>query len=106
MMMQGRELTHTDIDFVRNLIAEHPAWSRRQLCISLSTAWEWRNDKGALKDMACRSLLVKLHERDHIELPARRQLPTSRMASRRIPDVGHDTSLVQEHLAAEVALLL
>ena len=38
MTLQGRQLTRADIDFVRQLITEHPAWSRRQLSIALSTA--------------------------------------------------------------------
>ncbi len=96
--LQGRQLTHADIDFVRQLIAEHPAWSRRQLSIALSMAWQWRNAKGDLKDMACRSLLLKLHQREHIRLPARRQLPTSRMAKRRIADVAHDTTPIHQSL--------
>lgn len=98
--LQGRELTRADIDFVRQLITENPAWSRRQLSIALSTAWQWRNAKGVLKDMACRSLLVKLHERGQIELPARRQTPTSRMAKRRVPDIEHDTALIDQPLQA------
>jgi hypothetical protein len=97
--IQGRELTHADIDFVREFIAEHPAWSRRRLSIALSTAWGWRNSKGALKDMACRSLLVKLHEREYIALPARRQIPTSRMTARQLPDVAHDTSAIGQLLS-------
>ena len=98
--LQGRELTRADIDFVRQLIAEHPAWSRRQLSIALSTAWQWRNAKGVLKDMACRSLLVKLNERDQIKLPARRQTPTSRMVKRDRPDIAHDTALIDKSLKA------
>lgn len=97
--LQGRQLTRADIDFVRQLITDHPAWSRRQLSIGLSTAWQWRNAKGDVKDMACRSLLVKLHERDYIQLPPRRQTPSRRMA-RRIPDVAHDTSPIHQSLAA------
>jgi len=96
--IQGRELTHVDIAFVRNLIEQHPTWSRRQLSIALSTVWEWRNDKGTLKDMACRSLLVKLHERDYIVLPARRQAATSRMTSRQICAVEHDAQPIQQPL--------
>ena len=98
--LQGRQLTHADIDFVRQLIAEHPAWSRRQLSIALSTAWQWYNAKGDLKDMACRSLLLKLHQRDYIQLPARRQIPTNRMAKRRIADVAHDTTPIHQSLQA------
>ena len=96
--LQGRELARTDIDFIRELIAENPAWSRRQLSIALSMAWQWRNANGVLKDMACRSLLVKLHDRGQIELPARRQTPTSRMAKRNIADITHDTALIEQPL--------
>ncbi len=98
MTLQGRQLTRADIDFIRQLISEHPAWSRRQLSIALGRAWRWYNANGVLKDMACRSLLVKLHERRYIELPARRQLPTSRMAQRRIPDVAHDITPIHQSL--------
>ena len=96
--LQGRELTPADIQYVRNLIADHPSWSRRKLSIALSTAWHWRNAKGVLKDMACRSLLVKLHERGHVELPARRQKPSSRMA-RIIPSIPHATLPIEQSLA-------
>ena len=96
--LQGRELTCTDIEFIRQLIAENPGWSRRQLSIALSTTWQWRNANGALKDMACRSLLVKLHDRGEIELPARRQTPTSRMAKRSAPDIAHDTAPINQPL--------
>ena len=74
LTLQGRELTCADVNFIRELIAENPAWSRRQLSIAISKAWQWRNANGILKDMACRSLLVKLHNRGRIKLPARRQI--------------------------------
>ena len=45
----------------------------------LATQWDWRNEAGQLKDMAARTLLVKLHERGLIGLPRRRQVPTNRM---------------------------
>ncbi len=52
------------------MIAEHPQWSRRRLSQALCEAWNWRNGAGQLKDMAGRALLLKLHERGHIRLPA------------------------------------
>ena len=100
LTLQGRQLTRADIDFIRQLISDNPAWSRRQLSIALSTAWRWHNAKGVIKDMACRSLLVKLHEREYIQLPARRQIPTSRMDKRQIPDVDHDTMPIHQALQA------
>jgi hypothetical protein len=58
------------------------ACRRRQLSQAVAAEWEWRNGSGQLKDMAARSLLVKLHERGYIELPPRRQRPTNRMMRR------------------------
>ena len=97
-MLQGRSLTRADIDFVRQLIADNPSWSRRKLSVAISTAWDWYNASGQLKDMACRSLLLKLHARGDIELPARRQVPTSRMTTRRIAEVAHSTTPIQDDL--------
>ena len=77
--MQGRDWKPEDIERIRGLIAENPAWSRRRLSEVLAAEWNWRNGAGRLKDMAARTLLVKMEERSLIELPARRQTPTNRM---------------------------
>jgi hypothetical protein len=98
--LQGRPLAPADIEFVRQLIGDHPAWSRRRLSIALCEAWNWRNAKGDLKDMASRSLLVKLHERAHIVLPPRRQTPTNRMAKCPVVDVAYDTVSIEGSLGA------
>ena len=90
--VQGRSLGSEELEFVRHLIGENPSWSRRRLSQALCLAWDWRNAKGQLKDMACRTLLVKLHERGFIELPARRQVPVNRMVQRRIESVAHETT--------------
>jgi hypothetical protein len=78
--MQGREWKPEDIERIREWIAENPAWSRRQLSEVLAAEWNWRNGAGRLKDMAARTLLVKLEARGLVHLPARRQTPTNRMA--------------------------
>ncbi|MFT5390044.1 MAG: hypothetical protein ACI8PT_000225 [Gammaproteobacteria bacterium] len=100
ILVQGRELTPGDIDAIRGLIAAHPKWSRRALSIALSEQWHWSNAAGQLKDMACRSMLVKLHERGHIVLPVRRQTPTNRMVQRRVDDVPHETVPIEGTLKA------
>ena len=89
--LQGRELAVADIHYIQQMIISNPSWSRRRLSIALCEAWNWRNAKGAIKDMACRTLLVKLHNRGTIELPARRRTPPNRMVQRQIRDVAHDT---------------
>lgn len=77
--MQGRKLETADIERIRRLLVENPTWSRRRLSQALAAEWDWRNGCGQLKDMAARSLLLKLHEGGSIELPPRRQTPTNRM---------------------------
>ena len=49
-------------------MGENPHWSRWRLSRELATRWEWRNGAGQLKDMAARTLLVKLEQRGLIEL--------------------------------------
>lgn len=98
LKLQGRELAAHDIDFILQLISDNPSWSRRKLSVALAQAWDWRNAKGDLKDMASRTLMLKLHERGHIELPARRQTPSNRMRQRQIQTVFHDTSPIETSL--------
>lgn len=78
-IVQGRKLETADIERIRQLLVENPTWSRRRLSQALAAEWDWRNGRGQLKDMAARSLLIKLHEHGSIELPPRRQAPTNRM---------------------------
>jgi hypothetical protein len=51
----------------------------------LAARWDWRNGAGVLKDMATRTLLVKLAQRGLLALPERRQVPTNRMRCRAQP---------------------
>ncbi len=96
--LQGRELTPGDVAYIRRLLTENPAWSRRKLSIALCEAWDWRSATGQLKDMASRSLLVKLHERGLVQLPARRQIPSNRMAPRPRQSLLHDSSPIEDVL--------
>jgi hypothetical protein len=97
-MVQGRWLGTKDIAQIRRLIADNPCWSRRRLSEVLCVEWNWRNSSGRLKDMATRSLLVKLDARGLIQLPARRRTPSNRMA-RNIPRQEWDTTPVTGTLA-------
>jgi len=79
LVMQGWPVSEKDLHDLRQCMAAHPDWSRWRLSQWLCAQWNWRNGTGQLKDMAARSLLVKLHQRGLIRLPARRQTPTNRM---------------------------
>jgi hypothetical protein len=66
---RGRTITDSDVSFIRRLIADNPALSRRALSEKLCEAWNWRQANGALRAMVCRSLMLQLHRSGHIELP-------------------------------------
>src|SRR5204862_581622 len=84
ILVQGRALRPSDLAQISQLVVAHPDWSRWRLSRELAAEGNWRNPAGQLKDMAARSLLVKLAQRGWIPLPARRQTPTNRMRARRI----------------------
>lgn len=94
LVVQGRQLAPPDIVRIRELVAGNPNWSRRLLSQALCAEWDWRNASGQPKDMAARSLLVKLHARGLIELPPRRQTPSNRMTCRSLPRQNWDTTPV------------
>jgi hypothetical protein len=78
-----RHISDDDLVFIRRLIAEHPECSRRELSKKLCLAWNWVQANGALRDMVCRSLMLKLHREGHIELPPVRCEPRNPLAQRR-----------------------
>lgn len=78
LRIQGRTLTEGHLAEIRGLILSHPDWHRHRLSEELAQAWNWRTDAGRLKDMAARTLLLKLHRRDLISLPSPRRAPTRR----------------------------
>jgi hypothetical protein len=85
MIVQGRCLEPAQLESLRQWVGENHHWSRWRLSRELAARWEWRNGAGQLKDMAARTLLVKLDQRGLIRLPPRRQEPTNRM---RCPSAG------------------
>ena len=79
LIVQGRAVGAPDLALIRHWLEQNPGWSRWRLSQVLATHWDWRNGVGQLKDMAARTLLLKLHQRGLIALPPRRQRPTNRM---------------------------
>jgi hypothetical protein len=67
--VQGRRLTADDLRDLRALIVQHPDWHRTALSLHLCQLWNWRNAAGQIKDMAARTLLLKLAVRGLIDLP-------------------------------------
>lgn len=76
--IQGRRIGGGEVAEIQGLIESHPQWSRWQLSRILAERWQWYAASGQLKDMAARTLLLKLQERGLIALPPRRQTPSPR----------------------------
>jgi hypothetical protein len=82
---RGREVSDTEVRFIRELIAAHPRASRRQLSEKLCKAWRWVQLNGQLRDMVCRGLMLELDRAGHIELPEVRRRPPNPLARRPRP---------------------
>jgi hypothetical protein len=82
LYVQGRELEAKDLEWIRQLIAAHPSWNRTKLSEHIAQNWQWRNHAGQLKDMACRTMLLKLEQKGLICLPARQRPSNNHCACR------------------------
>lgn len=91
MVIQGRNITEPDIALIRRLLAENPSWGRRRLSRELCSIWHWHNGKGQVKDMACRSMLLKLERRGLIVLPPPQRPSNNALRNRSIAPVEHQT---------------
>jgi len=72
-IIQGRRVSAADLAQIQTLLAENPSWHRTRLARELCARWAWCNGAGRLKDMACRTLLLKLQSRGWIQLPPRQR---------------------------------
>jgi hypothetical protein len=80
-----RTISDAEVSFIRQLIAQHPGASRRQLSQKLCQAWNWVQDNGARRDMVCRGLMLQLHRAGLIDLPPVRRFLPNPLAQRRKP---------------------
>lgn len=102
-LIQGRLIGPADLAQIRELLAVHPDWSRYKLSRELARLWDWRSASGQLKDMAARTLLLKLEQRGWISLPSRRRASPNRMWHKRMPALAG--ALNQEPLRAPLSAL-
>ena len=101
MVMQGRALNPSDIEGICALIQAHPEWNRTRLSRELCALCDWRNAAGRPKDMAARTLLLKLDRAGCIAFPAlrgpsvnaRRNLHIAPVAAPEAPETFHLKSL-------------
>jgi hypothetical protein len=95
MVIQGRQLHAEDIGLIRSLLAEHGDWCRTRISEELCRRWDWRNGQGRIKDMAARTLLLKLERAGLIQLPQRRCPSSNGLRNRNPPLVAHATESIR-----------
>lgn len=99
--LQGRPFGIRELAEIQRLLAESPPLSRYQLSRRLAAQWQWRTSTGQLKDMAARTLLLKLHDQGWICLPQSRMKSPTR--SGRAPALPGDFRLDQSPLECSLA---
>ena len=99
-LIQGRLIGSEELGLIRARLAAHPSWNRTRLSLELCSLWDWHDHTGRPKDMACRSLLLKLQARGQIQLPPRCKYPVNRARNRTFAEVWHDPSPIHCPLEA------
>jgi hypothetical protein len=98
--IQGRPISPEEVALIGHWLTVHPHWNRTRLSRELCAQWNWRNAAGRLKDMACRTLLLKLQARGQIRLPPRRTASVNGARNQSIAEALHDRSPIQCQLDA------
>ena len=84
--LQGRPFGPEELAQIQNLLDGHDDWSRYRLSRELAVLWNWRTAQGQLKDMAARTLLLKLELQGWVRLPERRRKSPTRSGQARLSD--------------------
>jgi hypothetical protein len=103
VMEQAISINAHHVEQIRELLFANPQWGRTRLSVELCKQWDWKSPSGQYKDMACRSLLLKMERTGAIVLPPRQTKRTfnSRPA---YPIVPHQTETISDRLAGLVPL--
>ena len=95
---QGKKVTSADLNFIKQLLSDHPHASRRQLSKLICETWDWRQGNGHLKDMVCRGLLLQLERSGYIQLPPVKFRPHNPLVNRSKPtNIAVDTTPISSY---------
>ena len=96
--VQGRDLCPDDISYIKDQIAKHPEWHRTRLSQEICAAWNWKDEVGRLKDMASRTMLLKLERRGLLKLPPSRRIFKNQSRGNNFKPLAHDFSALHTKL--------
>ncbi len=83
---------------MRGLLRSHPDWNRTRLSRELCARWNWHNAQGRPKDMAARTLLLKLERAGYVRLPARRGPSPNGQRNRQVTPVAPPSEPIRGRL--------
>ncbi len=106
LKIHGHYLSTGEIDFIREIIGMH--WDRGRKFISkyLCEQFDWRQENGLLKDMACRSLLLRMEGEGLLTLPPRKNEANNHLRNRKTQTVLVDTRLLEGSLKTLMPITL
>ena len=102
-MEQATAIDEHHVEHIRALLSANPEWHRSHLSVELCKLWGWQSPSGQYKDMACRSLLLKLERAGAIILPPRQGKHTF-ISPPSYPSVPHQTEEISDQLKALLPL--
>ena len=93
--IRGRTIDQGELQTIRATVTQYWAEGRSAISRILCRHWNWKQENGLLKDMACRALLLALEKKGEIELPPR--LKESFRFPRKAPGniASYDTSEIR-----------
>ena len=104
---RGRIATESDVLQINKLISKNPEMNRTAISRKLCLDWNWVQANGKLRDMVCRSFLLRLESAGYIKLPERQQYPNNQLLNRKKPEkIGLDQTPVDKKLSAILPLEL
>lgn len=65
----GRKFSAEDITAIRSLIRDNPKLTRAGLSRLVCSHFDWKDSAGRLKEMRCRVVMLRMHEKGIIVLP-------------------------------------
>lgn len=75
MQICGRHFSQSEIDWIRNTVADRPDLSRFALSQLFCRHARWHKPDGGLKDMSCRVAMLRLEQNGLIRLPEPKRKP-------------------------------
>jgi hypothetical protein len=93
--IRGRTIGQGELQTISSIVTQNWAKGRSAISRILCLHWNWRQENGLLKEMACRALLLALEKKSVIELPPR--MKENYRFPRKTPSevVAYDTSEIQ-----------